>query len=314
MNTPDNILFEVVENDSNPFAQPDTNISVVAPDINEIPLDQQIRNYVNKNKPKLCILTPCYGGMCMVNYIHCIMTTVELFRQFQFPIQIEFCKNDSLVTRARNNLVARAMSDPTNTHIMFIDSDITWSPIDILKLVLADKPIVGGIYPLKHYDWSKLVTDQKNPYNSNVVQSWISKKNNSQLKDVVNDANVVQHNLLKYNLNFAGAYLTIEKNLAQVKHLATGFMMIQRNTFDKMMSAFPSTKYVDDVNFLQPPENKYAYALFDCGVEDGHYLSEDWMFCHRWTKMGGAIWIDVSINLTHTGMEDYKGSFVTSLI
>jgi len=313
MDSGDNILFEVVDSDSNPFAPTESSLSASteAPDI---PLDQQVRNYINANHPKLCILTPCYGGMCFVNYVHCIMATVELFKQFQFPIQIEFCKNDSLVTRARNNLVAKSMTDTTITHIMFIDSDITWNPVDVLKLILADKPIIGGIYPLKHYDWSKLVSDKSNPYNTNIVQSWIQKKNGSQLKDMMSDENVVQHNLLRYNLNFAGAYLKIDKNLAQVKHLATGFMMIQRNVIEKMMKAFPSTKYVDDVNFLKPNENEYAYALFDCGVEEGHYYSEDWMFCHRWTKMGGAIWIDVSINLTHTGMEDYKGSFVSSLI
>jgi hypothetical protein len=108
--------------------------------------------------------------------------------------------------------------------------------------------------------------------------------------------------------------LSIEKNLAKVKHLATGFMMIKRNVIEKMSMAFPSTKYVDDVNFLKPNENEFAYALFDCGVEEGHYFSEDWLFCHRWSKMGGTIWIDVSISLTHTGIEDYRGCYIASMM
>jgi hypothetical protein len=41
------------------------------------------------------------------------------------------------------------MADPKVTHIMFIDNDITWNPIDILKLIIAKKPIIGGAYPLK---------------------------------------------------------------------------------------------------------------------------------------------------------------------
>ena len=28
------------------------------------------------------------------------------------------------------------------------------------------------------------------------------------------------------------------------------------------------------------------------GVEDGRYLSEDWMFCHRWRKMNEDVYID----------------------
>jgi hypothetical protein len=90
--------------------------------------------------------------------------------------------------------------------------------------------------------------------------------------------------------------------------------MISRDTIKKMIIAFPSTKYVDDVQFLKPEENAMAYALFDCGVEDGHYFSEDWLFCERWSKMGGDIYADISINLTHTGIEDYRGSYLSSII
>ena len=32
---------------------------------------------------------------------------------------------------------------------MFIDSDISWDPIDILKLLVSDKHIVGGVYPFR---------------------------------------------------------------------------------------------------------------------------------------------------------------------
>ena len=91
-------------------------------------------------------------------------------------------------------------------------------------------------------------------------------------------------------------------------------MMIRRDVIENLSTAFPSTKYTDDVSFLKPEENQFAYALFDCGVEDDHYYSEDWMFCHRWTKLGGSVYIDVTINLMHTGIEDYRGSLISSLL
>ena len=81
---------------------------------------------------------------------------------------------------------------------------------------------------------------------------------------------MIQTNLLNYNVNYLGNVLQIDNNLARVKHVATGFMLIKREVFTKMMKSFPSTKYVDDVNFLKQEENEFAYALFDCGVEDGH--------------------------------------------
>lgn len=309
-----NINFDIIDDDapSNASAPEKSSLEVKK----SSPFQIAVSEYLSKNSPVVYLLTPCFASLCYVNYVHCLMATVELFRKYGIELVVEFCRNDSLVSRARNNLVARAMANPRMTHIMFIDNDISWDPQDILKLVISDKNLVGGIYPLKNYNWTDLLVDKKNPTvpNANMVQQWVQRKNESQFKDIISDENMIQFNLLRYNVNYVSSTLNIEKNLAKVKHLATGFMMIKRSVIEKMSKAFPSTKYVDDVNFLRPEENDFAYALFDCGVEEGHYFSEDWLFCHRWTKMGGSIWIDVSIALTHTGIEDYKGCYITSLI
>jgi hypothetical protein len=273
-----------------------------------------VKEYIAANKPHVHILTPCYGGMCFVNYVHCLFTTMDVFRKYGIGISIDFCKNDSLVSRARNNLVARAMNNKMMTHIMFIDNDISWDPIDIIKLLVSNKQLIGGIYPLKHYNWNNLLHDKKNPDSDNVIQTWIQKKNDSQFKNMITDENMIQHRTLAYNVNYLNSTIQVENNLTKVRHIATGFMMIQRNVIESLSKAFPSTKYTDDVSFLRPEENQYAYALFDCGVEDDHYYSEDWMFCHRWTKLGGFVYVDVTINLTHTGIEDYKGCLLASLI
>jgi len=270
--------------------------------------EERIVQFVEEKKPKLYILTPCYGSLCFVNYVKCIMATKDLLTRFNIPVTIEFCRNDSLVSRARNNLVAKAMDDSECTHIMFIDADITWDPVDILKLIMSDKCLCGGVYPLKHYYWEKLSKGE------NVIRDWIDKKNNSQFASKISDESAIQYNLLKYNINYIDSILNIEANLAKVKHLATGFMMFKREVIENMAKAYPHTKYTDDVGFLQGSENDYAYALFDCGVQDNHYFSEDWMFCHRWTEMGGNIYVNVGINLTHTGNEDFNGCYLASIV
>jgi hypothetical protein len=133
-------------------------------------------------------------------------------------------------------------------------------------------------------------------------------------KDMIRDVDLVEHKMLSYNLNLKAGSVNITNNLTSVRHIATGFMMIKRGVIEKMQQAFPSTKYVDDVGFLLPEENKHAYALFDCGVEEGHYFSEDWLFCHRWTNMGGEVHVEVTINLNHTGPVDFRGCYLSSII
>jgi hypothetical protein len=273
-------------------------------------LINKLNTFVKERRPTLYILTPCYGGVCYVNYTMCLINTLFLCKQYNVEVVVEFCRNDSLVPRARNNLIAKAMTNKAMTHIIFIDADITWDPWDVIKLLLADKPLVGGVYPLKHYHFEKL-TD-----NSSLtpVKKWIETKNKHSILQVHTDEAIIKHNLLKYNINHIGHSMTVEQNLSEVKHLATGFFMAQRKVFESMMKAFPSTKYVDDVGFLKPHENEFAYALFDCGVEEGHYFSEDWLFCHRWRNLGGKVFVDVSINLTHSGIEDYQGCFMSSVL
>jgi hypothetical protein len=285
------------------------NISIEEENIN---FNDMVKTFIAEQTPSVHILTPCYGGQCHVNYMICLMNTHALFQAYGIDIQFHFMQNDSLVPRARNNLVAKAMANPTMTHIMFIDNDITWDPIDVIKLLLAQKPIIGGIYPLKNYNWSKLLPKDES---HNPINEMINKKNTSPFANSIPESSFIQNKLLKYNVNYLSENITISKNLTPVRHLATGFMMIRRDVIDKMFLSYPQLKYTDDVNALvNETEQSNAYALFDCEVINNHYYSEDWLFCHRWTELKGDIWIDISIALTHTGTEHYRGNFMASLM
>lgn len=268
--------------------------------------NDRVKNYVQTYNPTLYILTPCYGGLCHLRYMICLIATITLFERFCIPLKIEFCGNDSLVTRARNNLLAKAMSNTVTSHVIFIDCDIIWEPSDILKLLISEKQVIGGIYPLKKYQWEKM-EDQ-------FVQSMKMRKDKSILKTVISTEDMIRCNMVNYNVNYLDKTLHIRENLAKVKHIASGFMMIQREVIESMYTAYPSTKYVDDVGYLKGDENNYAYALFDCGVEEGHYFSEDWFFCHRWSKLNGDVYMDITINLSHIGPEEFKGSYISSLV
>ena len=276
--------------------------------------EEKISEYVSKVKPFLYILTPCFGGLCFSTFVTNLMETVDLCKKLGIGVKIEFCNGDSLVSRARNNLIARAMANPLTTHMLFIDNDIGWNPFEVIKLLVSNKSLIGGLYPKKAYMWNRLV-DKTN--NTNVVESWVNKKNSNPIVSNIDDERIIQHKLLDYNFNFltddnGRAKMEIENNIGKVRHVATGFMMIQKNTIQQMMISYPHTKYVDDVGFLKPEEQSQAYALFDCEVREGRYLSEDWLFCDRWIQIGGAVHADISIILTHTGPVVFAGNFIAS--
>jgi hypothetical protein len=62
---------------------------------------------------------------------------------------VETMTNESLISRARNTLVAKFLSNPEATHLVFIDADIGWEPWHLLLLLNHDEDVVGGLYPMK---------------------------------------------------------------------------------------------------------------------------------------------------------------------
>jgi hypothetical protein len=93
--------------------------------------------------------TPCYGGNitepCFISY----MKFANLAHQLGLRFSIDTVMNESIITRARNNLVAKFLAKPDSTHLVFIDADIGWEPDAILKLLSKDADVVCGAYPLK---------------------------------------------------------------------------------------------------------------------------------------------------------------------
>lgn len=231
-------------------------------------------------KKRIFICTPCYNYTCDIRYLQCLIDTKEYLESMGIEVELSFIGYESLITRGRNTFVAKFMGNSKNSHLLFIDGDIMWKKEDVLKLILNDKDIVGGLYPQKKYHWDRL----------NEI------KNNQSYK------------LLNYNVNYHKDSTRVVNSLLRVKHIATGFMMIKREVFTKLINQYPDKKYCDDINCCKNEiEEKYLYAFFDCNIEDGHYMSEDYYFCNLWSKTGGEIYANFSIDLNHIGSEIYSG-------
>jgi len=92
---------------------------------------------------------PCYGGMitepCMTSFLRFTLMAAQVGLHWSLDTMV----NESLVTRARNNLMAKMMTNKEATHFMFIDADIRFQPESILQMIACDKDVIGGLYPKK---------------------------------------------------------------------------------------------------------------------------------------------------------------------
>ncbi|QEY24226.1 hypothetical protein [Neisseria animalis] len=242
------------------------------------------------------IVTPSHDGKYFHNYTLSLLNLIYKAASSDIKIQVLLQRGESLITRARNNAVAEFLSHPEYTHLVWIDSDIGFSPEAFFRLLLADRDVAAGIYPLKKEDWPQ----------EGVAEGTTKEMFNTRYTHyTINTHTANEEGIVELNVD--------EDGFMQVDEAPTGFMAIKRGVFDKMIAAYPDLAYISDSDYTAP--NQTCYRFFDCMVDPDskRYLSEDYYFCRLWRALGGTVNVDVQSNLTHQGTKVYAGSFARSL-
>lgn len=104
---------------------------------------------------------------------------------------------------------------------------------------------------------------------------------------------------------FPGGTIPDESGIQPVRYMGTGFLLVAREVFEKMMANLPGISYAPD----HAPET-VEHDFWPVGVYSGpdgkrRYLSEDWFFCQRWLDLGGEVFGHRRIILRHLGQASY---------
>lgn len=241
---------------------------------------------MDKPKKSILVCIPSFDTKIHLETISSIISTRDLLARNGIAIGMMWVR-DSLVTRARNKLVAQFLKTDC-THLFFIDADIVFNPDDFIRVINLDKPIVSAPYPIKKED-----------------------------KIEKGDAS------LGWCLNFKIGKYDFNDNTDGYKvcdYAGTGFMCIQRKVFETIIEKYPNIEYLSDVKAKidgeRELEGNKEYAFFDCGIQGQgiledkdntkRYLSEDYYFCQLWKQCGGEIWADLTSELKHIGIKKYS--------
>jgi hypothetical protein len=252
----------------------------------------------------LLVCTPCYAGQCFTGYLRSTVGLVQLLTQLGIEHEIDTLDSESLITRGRNAMTARFIGDEKFTHMMFIDSDITYNPQTVLRLLLSKQQVCGACYPKKVLNWDKIRMNIKKDTEKGLSNDELLAKS---LDYVVNVVAEGSEDVKSVN---------IKNGFIKVSNLGTGFMLIERSVIDIMIAKYPEQKYENDIEgYSNPLTDGNFYLFFDTMVhpESKRYLSEDYAFCQKWMDCGGEIYMDIFSPLVHTGWFNYKGFVIKSL-
>lgn len=244
-------------------------------------------------KKSLFVCTPMYGGQCFGSYTKSLLDLTRVCQSYGIPVQFSFIFNESLITRARNYLVDEFLRTQ-HTHLMFIDSDIDFNPMDIVAMLALDKPIIGGPYPKKCLAW-------ENMYDA-VRFGLVPNDDRAKLADFAGD--------FVFNAVPGTTEIRLDSPV-EVMEIGTGFMLVERSVFTKFAEAYPEYWYNPDHNRSAAFDgSRKIYQYFQAEIETvhGRYLSEDYWFCQKSRQAGMPVWFCPWMVIKHHGTYIYSGS------
>ncbi len=237
-------------------------------------------------RPLIVLGTPCFGSVVGQAYTLSVLEITRAACAGAFDLEVVLLGGDALISRARSTIAARFLDTPDATHLLFVDADISFALEQLLRLLAFDRDFAAAFYPLKQVEWGAI------------------------------PARVVAGETLEAaGLSYVGSLcegdaLRTENGFATARFAGSGFQLIKRAVFERMIAGYPHLKFsAVDTPAGHVPQSAHLYALFDplIDAETGRYRSEDYAFCQRWRDLGGEIWLDLESRLTHTGLQQFAG-------
>ena len=156
---------------------------------------------------KLMLGLPAYDHKVGLKMAVSLMHLGQMVLQHGIQLQVNSVCGCSVVSRARNLIVKEFLKSDCDS-LMFIDSDMTFTPESVIRLLAfnQDRPIVAGAYEARKQG-----------------KVYILSLEGEGMRDIKMDA----------------------MGLVQARRVATGFMMIRRDVFTKLAEAHPEWKHND---------------------------------------------------------------------
>ena len=212
---------------------------------------------------KFAIFTSFYSHIAYAPYILSLAPTLGALSKLGVDWDYLARPSDFHIERAVNNTLTEVMERGDFTDILLIDSDESWNPADVIRLLLHPEEIVGASYRMKN-KWEEYVGQIA--YKDGLPR---------------------------------GKMLADGTPLLRAERIAGGFMRIKVSALRKWAESYPEL-------ISEEPDGKKV-QFFSRMIEGGEVYCQDMAFCKRWLDIGGELWIDPNINVTHWGMTPYKG-------
>lgn len=243
------------------------------------------------------IITPTAGGIVKALYATTLVNTVIALKDAGWGV--DFMTIDSAyISRSRNCFAHILLNKPHFTHLVMIDSDMSFEGQVICRLLRCNKPVVAAAYSQRQMD----------------MMTFAQTARNSELELADLTALALKYNL-QPELEAGTRQLRVIDGMCRVNYVALGCAVIRRDAFESLIATEIVRLRPD--RFLQ--RSGFAGPFYDffgeITLDDGDILSEDYSFCKRWRSIpGNEIWAVVDEPIGHVGDMVYGAPYLNRLL
>lgn len=225
--------------------------------------------------PKVFIAVPAYGQIVCAQTTSSLIATQRLLDQNNLGGGFGTLSYPDIV-EIRNIFVSIWYDKIQTSHMLFIDADMGWAPELIMDMVRFNRPLVGALCPKK-----------------------------------------------KLPLEFAGRAKEGESKIVngfmEVSGIGGAIMLISREVVTAILAKYPELSDETTVknhaakDILDGQGVKRMIRVFDKITINGETFSEDLSFCQRWRECGGDVWANITHDVSHVGMHEFKGNYFSQI-
>lgn len=234
---------------------------------------------------KINVATPCYDDSYAGAYVSSLYHLIYTLLRRQIIISHTGVDYADIVA-SRNYLITNFYyGKPDCSHILFVDNDMGFPPDLVTEMLDLGEPVTGALIPSRQIDLAAL-----------------------------HRAGGDFDSALRAATPFVGEPHEGGERRGKFLRLArcgTGILLVSREAVREMIRKQPDIVWpasACQLPYPMPYEN--FLTPFDKVIVDGHQLSEDYSFCHRWTEgCGGRIWGAPHYPISHTGRFIYEGTY-----
>lgn len=163
----------------------------------------------------LLIACPAMDGTVDLTFQHSLEYTKRTIEEYGGKCCVHFTKYVADIAYARSKLFGSFIRDKQFTHILYIDSDQGWNPVDVAYMLLLQRDFLAAVSPKKTYPLE------------------------------------FAFNMAGDDGKIGLLYHELDTNVAEMPFVGGAFVMLSRNCCEKLAASYPELEYFSPDNDIE---------------------------------------------------------------